>query len=122
SIALQGDKIIVAGSTYDFNNNNNYFALARYNTDGVLDTSFGENGKVTTDFNNPDDVANSIALQGDKIILAGYTGNFAFQTSDFALARYTVDGALDISFGEQGLLTGHFPTSQTYFTSTVIQG
>ncbi len=38
------------------NDNGNYdFALARYTADGTLDSSFGENGKVTTDFNNSDD-------------------------------------------------------------------
>ncbi len=47
------------------------FALARYTANGTLDSSFGENGIVTTDFNNLDDYANSIALQGDKIIVAG---------------------------------------------------
>ena len=55
SIAIQGDKIIVAG-----------IALARYTADGTLDSSFGVNGKATTDFD-----ATSIALQGDKILLAG---------------------------------------------------
>ncbi len=98
------------------------FVLARYTADGKLDSSFGVNGLVITDFNNSDDQANAIALQGDKIIVAGYTYNLVVGNNDFALARYTIGGALDVSFGEQGLLTGYFPTSQTYFTSTVIQG
>ena len=45
------------------------FALARYTADGRLDSSFGVNGKVITDFNNSNDDANSIALQADKIIV-----------------------------------------------------
>jgi uncharacterized delta-60 repeat protein len=54
-VAIQSNgKIVVAGfvfSTFDPS-----FALARYNTDGSLDTNFGTGGKVTTDFGNPSDV------------------------------------------------------------------
>jgi uncharacterized delta-60 repeat protein len=121
SIVLQDDKIIVAGNTVNPDNGNNDYALVRYTADGALDASFGTNGKVTSDLNNfSDDQANAIALQDDKMIVAGYT-SISFNR-DFALARYTTDGTLDSSFGEQGLLTGYFASSQTYFTSTAIQG
>ncbi len=116
SIALHGNKIIATGYTgsggYDF-------ALARYTADGALDPSFGENGKVTTDFHYYD-VVNSVTLQGDNTIVAGFISDQ--YGLDFALARYTADGALDSSFGESGLLTGYFPSSLASFTSTVIQG
>ena len=50
------------------------FALARYNSDGSLDTSFGGTGKVTTDFTASYDFADSIAIEADgKIVAAGYT-------------------------------------------------
>src|SRR5205085_10819648 len=86
SIALQGDKIIVAGYTTkpDFTTG---FALARYTADGRLDSSFGEQGKVTTDLNG-NGGANAIALQGDKIIVAGNVSNTVDFNNDFALARY----------------------------------
>ena len=73
----------------------------------VVSSSFGENGKVTTDFNSSYDGASSIALQGDKIIVAGCTGNYT-RDNDFALARYTADGTLDSSFGENGRVTTDF--------------
>src|SRR5512145_3315047 len=44
-VALQADGKIVAAGTSAFEE----FALARYNHDGSLDTSFGDGGKVTTD-------------------------------------------------------------------------
>src|SRR4051812_41469895 len=50
--ALQEDKIIVGGSAYNSVNNTSDFTFARYTADGKLDSSFGVNGKVTTDFNN----------------------------------------------------------------------
>jgi uncharacterized delta-60 repeat protein len=107
-MTLQGDKIIAAGYTYDSVVGNNDFALARYTADGKLDSSFGGNGKITTDFNGGEDYANAIVLQGDKIIVAGYTGDYY---SDFTLARYTADGTLDSSFGENGKVTSDFNNS-----------
>ena len=104
--AVQPDgKILVAGTAfvdgaYDF-------ALARYNPDGSLDTSFDTDGKVTTGFGPAgsirNDTAQALALQSDgKIVLAGYSG------ADFALARYNPDGSLDTSFGTDGKATTGF--------------
>jgi hypothetical protein len=59
------------------------------------------NGRVTTDFGYQYERANSMALQGDKIIVGG-SGN-----GDFALARYSADGTLDSSFGENGKTISH---------------
>src|SRR5687768_8077944 len=45
AVALQSDgKIVVVGKSYDGSNFD--FALARYNSDGSLDTTFGTNGRV----------------------------------------------------------------------------
>jgi uncharacterized delta-60 repeat protein len=113
AIAIQADnKIVVAGSS--FVNGLSDFALARYNTDGSLDTSFGTGGMVLTDFNNGNnDVANALAIQKDgKIILAGFSnaiGSDGFLlAADFALARYNTDGSLDTSFGIGGKLLTNF--------------
>jgi uncharacterized delta-60 repeat protein len=84
-------KLLVSGTT------GNNFALARYNIDGSLSVNFDVDGKVTTDFAGDLAVGFSIALQSDdKIVVAGKANN------DFALARYTTEGALDSSFGEDG--------------------
>ncbi|MFZ2724978.1 MAG: hypothetical protein WAX77_01870 [Methylococcaceae bacterium] len=84
SVALQADgKIIVAGSSAD------NFALARYNTDGSLDKSFHDGGKLTTDFGGRDN-ATAMLIQADGLIVV--TGN---SDGNFALARYNTDGSLD---------------------------
>ncbi|MEQ4720651.1 hypothetical protein [Nonomuraea sp. B19D2] len=94
-------KIVVVGRT------NSLFALARYNSDGSLDSGFGVGGKVTTDFGG-DDEANAVALQADgKIVVAGDGG----LTGDFALARYNTDGTLDPNFGSGGKVTTNFGAS-----------
>jgi uncharacterized delta-60 repeat protein len=94
SIKIQSDgKIVVAGTS------GGNFALARYNTDGSLDTTFDTDGKLTTDFGGSD-VAYALAIQSDgKIVAAGTNG------SDFALARYNTDGSLDSTFDTDGKLT-----------------
>ena len=75
SVVIQADgKIVVAG----YGSGSNYdFALVRYNTDGSLDASFGNTGKVTTDFiMSSQDFANSVAIQADgKIVAAGLIDN-----------------------------------------------
>jgi len=100
-VAIQSDgKIVVAGSS-GFTSNGQYttdFALARYNSNGSLDTTFDADGKVATDFGS-DDVALGLAIQTDgKIVAAGYSGG----NQDFALARYRSDGTLDTSFDGDG--------------------
>ncbi|MEH1942283.1 MAG: DUF4347 domain-containing protein [Nostoc sp.] len=102
SILIQPDgKVVVTGSGMNINGNNN-FILARYNSNGSIDTNFGSNGKVITDFPGTDDFADSVALQSDgKIVVAGSTGNIG-ANADFALARYNSDGTLDANFGNGG--------------------
>jgi uncharacterized delta-60 repeat protein len=102
AVAIQPDgKIVVAGSSLDD------FAVARYNTDGSLDTTFGSGGKVTTDINSSYDWANAIAIQQDgKIVVAGKRVSPSNPSQpDFALVRYKSDGSLDTSFGSNGKVT-----------------
>ena len=106
SMAVQADgKIVVAGSS--FNGTDYDFALARYNPDGTLDTSFDGDGKVTTDFGASDDVAVSVAVQADgKIVAAGYSA-----TRHTYLLRpgpVQPDGTLDDTFDGDGMLTTDF--------------
>src|SRR5215469_7007501 len=85
------------------------FALARYNSNGTLDASFGTSGKVTTDFGGPNDQAESVAVQPDgKIVVAGAAGQYINRGFDFALARYNSNGTLDTSFGTSGKVTTDF--------------
>lgn len=80
------------------------FAIARYNANGTLDTSFGTNGKVLTDFSNGFDIAKSAVLQPDgKLLVVGNTAaDPFFDQSDIVVARYNLDGSLDPTFGNSG--------------------
>jgi uncharacterized delta-60 repeat protein len=122
AIVLQPDGMLVAAGSAATQTNSSgidtdsfEFALARYNTAGNLDTTFGNGGKVTTGFFGFEDVANALVLQPDgKIVAAGYAskqtnaGNKNFNSQDFALARYNTDGSLDTTFGTGGTVTTDF--------------
>ena len=104
--ALQGDgKIIVAGASAD--SSKTAFALARFNSDGTIDKSFGTNGTVRNYIASADsfvDEAHSVAIQSDgKIVAAGYSEDpYAATPQAFALARYDSNGTLDSAFGTDG--------------------
>lgn len=102
AMAIQPDgKIVTAGSAYNRAASFD-FALARYDTNGALDTSFGGAGKVTLDFNGKRDQAYGLAIQSDgKIVVAG-TAVGTGTTSDLALARFDTNGNLDTGFGIGG--------------------
>ncbi|MCP4286890.1 MAG: hypothetical protein GY792_21000, partial [Gammaproteobacteria bacterium] len=93
-ITQSDGKIVVVGKS------GNDVALARYNADGTLDTTFGSGGMLTTDIGGTSDVASAVTIQSDnKILVAGKDG------TDLALARYNPDGTLDATFGSGGLST-----------------
>lgn len=98
-LVLQSDgKIIAVGSSS--NGSNDDFTLVRYNTDGTLDTTFGGDGIVTTDFGSYDS-AYAVMIDDDgKIVVTGSANNST--DGDFAIARYLSDGSLDTSFGSGG--------------------
>ncbi len=111
-IVIQSDgKTIVAGNSTSTLTGKD-FAVVRYNTDGSLDNTFGNNGIVTTDVQlGSDDVAYSVALQTDgKIVLAGYSDNGS--NKEAAIVRYNNDGTLDNTFGINGIVLTDFENSQ----------
>lgn len=90
------------------------FALARYKTDGSLDTTFGNgDGMVLTGFLNAHAYASAVAIdQQGRIVVAGYTETYdPSYTIAFALARYNPDGSLDLSFSNDGKVQTSFSSS-----------
>lgn len=92
------------------------FAVVRYNTDGSLDTSFGDldpinpplrRGYVLTSFTSGSDQGQTALLQSDgKIVVGGFA-----QPGGFAIARYNGDGTLDTTFGSAGKTIVDFASS-----------
>ncbi|WP_327360960.1 calcium-binding protein [Streptomyces sp. NBC_01296] len=103
-IARQADgKLVVVGLSEAG------FALARYDTDGSLDSAFAGDGTVTSDFGGGNHSANAVAIQPSdgKIVVAGTTEVLAEEGGGccfFSVARYNTDGTLDSGFGNGGLV------------------
>jgi uncharacterized delta-60 repeat protein len=96
-VIVQPDGKIVAGGFAKIGGSED-FALARYNLDGSLDTSFGSDGKVTTDMAGGNDRVVAIGVQLDgKIVAVGRVGR-----DEPWMARYNTDGSLDDSLDEDG--------------------
>jgi uncharacterized delta-60 repeat protein len=116
AVAVQADGKIVVGGVTSLSGGGGDFALARYNSDGTLDVSFGTGGKMTTNFGfvatpfgtvPTYDTATGLAIQGDgKIVLVGQSDYFdPFSNTDannLEMARYNSDGTPDVSFGSGG--------------------
>jgi uncharacterized delta-60 repeat protein len=109
SAALQSDgRIVAAGFAISQNGGVQNFAVARYTSNGVLDTSFGTDGMTQIDFGSCCQSANKVLLQPNgKIITVGYA-NTESSDSDFLLARLTSDGSLDPTFGAGGKVRTSF--------------
>ncbi len=98
SVALQEDGKIVLGGYCESPPLNITFALARFDSSGVVDGSFGNSGTVRTSLSTSRAYGYSVALQPDgKILLAGTDGSL------FALARYQSGGSVDSAFGTNGI-------------------
>ena len=81
------------------------FAVARFNTNGTLDTSFGSGGEVLTTIETGCEAYGAGIQPDGKIVAAGLAATVA--TADFAAARYNANGALDLTFGSLGRTTNN---------------
>jgi uncharacterized delta-60 repeat protein len=119
ALAIQVDGRIIAGGQANFSQD---FGMVRYLANGSIDTSFGTNGIVTTDFNGTTDRAKAIALQIDgKIVLGGAANLTTGSTGDFGLARFNPNGSLDATFGAGGKVTTDFSGNVENGRGIVIQ-
>src|SRR5581483_3834689 len=101
-LALDGNgRLDVVGESSDAAGDRSAFLLARWNSDGSLDTGFATNGRVRRHFGSDTiDIGTAVRIQGDgKIVATSSTGSLG----DFShVARFTSAGALDAGFGSSG--------------------
>ncbi len=108
-------KIILAQTAWAGGSYTRYsgFGLARFNPDGTLDTSFGAHSGFGFG-GNGNQAKNATVQADDKVLIVGQAHSSGPQ--NLALTRYTADGFVDTSFGEQNgtvLLNTH-PGSGSY--------
>ena len=114
AVAIQADDKIIAAGLCSAGG----FGLARYNTDGSLDTTFNADGRVCRNEvgsnGNPDEEAYAVAIQADgKIVLAGTNG------AHVVVLRFSPDGGTDSTFGTGGIVR---TTDADVAYSVAIQG
>jgi uncharacterized delta-60 repeat protein len=111
AVLTQGDKILVSGTT-DGN-----FLLARYNADGSPDATFASGGRAVVDLGADDDSVYGMALAPDgKIVVTGGSGG------NFAFARFTADGAPDLTFDQGGKTLLDLNTASDVPGAVAVQG
>ena len=119
SLAIQSDGKILLGG-HCFNGSNMDFCIARFNSNGTLDTTFGSSGKVIQPIGSSDDGVHSLAIQPDgKILLGGPCSNGS--NNDFCIARFNSNGTLDTSFGSSGKVIQPIGSSYDLGYSLAIQ-
>lgn len=106
-VAIQPNgKIVVAGRS---GGTDSRFAVARYNANGGLDTTFSSDGKATANLTTGEDNGIAVELQADgKIVVAGYASGYGGR---IGLARFNANGSLDSSFSGDGQLTKNFTSA-----------
>ena len=106
SVVIQSDgKIVVAGTS------GGDFAVARYNTDGSRDSTFGKGGRVITGIGrySVDRGFSAVIQPNGRIVVAGLVFNGT--DNDFAVVRYNTDGSLDRTLDDDGIIYTRMGTS-----------
>lgn len=113
ALGRQSDGKLIAGGTLNLTGFVNFAAIARYNVDGSIDTSFGVDGLTLLDFGveaNGDDI---IVLPDDTILVLGTAFGGSSPDINVGVARLTSNGSLDLSFADQGFGIFQRPDNRT---------
>src|SRR6185312_15282973 len=127
AMAIQPDgKIVLAGAAgignipgpvTDNALANSFVALARFNTNGIPDATFGNGGTVLTEVGSFSDYALSLALQPNgKILVAGASANGNY---GWFVQRYNPDGSVDSTYGDNGVRFVNFGSGTNEFANAI---
>ncbi len=124
ALSVQRDgKIVIAGYSLSGDGVTADIALARFNSAGALDASFGASGKVLLDIGSTGTALSeakglAIAANG-SIYVGGFTQTPAKQ--DAVVVRFKSSGALDLSYGSRGVVTVDFLGHADEFSAVALQ-
>ncbi len=119
SVKIMSDgKILVAG--YNLTGNGR-FSVARLNSNGTFDSSFGGSGIVETSVGFSSSGYSVQILPDNKIIVAGVTQLISGGLKDFAMVKFNSDGSLDTNFGTGGRVASDLFGFDEFANDCVIQ-
>lgn len=123
AIDVQPDGKVIAAGFADTNPSDpstRDVAVARYNTDGTLDKSFGTDGEVMVDVAGDHDWSYGVAVDyAGRILVNGFT--FTNGQRDILLLRLDDTGALDNTFGNNGIIVRDFDGVSDSSNDVVVQ-
>ncbi|MFN9987364.1 MAG: beta strand repeat-containing protein, partial [Pirellula sp.] len=120
-VQSDGKVIVVGGTSVSGDALSPNVAVYRFNADGSVDTSFGNNGSAIIDFAADNDFGYDVKLQADgKIVIAAQT-KLPGVASDYGIIRLNSDGTLDTSFGGTGKVTTAIGTATDIALTLAIQ-
>lgn len=103
NVALQGNKIIVGGISYD--GDNFYITIARFTTEGIPDPGFGVNGHISAPLVMDPWIFSSMGamcLDTENRIIYGIYYNDTGE-NNYAIYRFLPNGEPDTDFGDNGV-------------------
>jgi len=112
------EKILVAGDGFDDNGLGPFYALVRYETNGQLDTTFGNKG-IKIIYNDPLILQDAVIQPDGKILIGGYYD--LGPSADFQLRRFHSDGSVDDNFGEGGKVRTDLSGQSDYVVGIVVE-
>jgi uncharacterized delta-60 repeat protein len=126
--AVTGEERILVGgyAQHDTTTSNVEFALMRFRPNGTIDTTFGNSGRVNTDFSGfEDEIRNLVLDSNNRIVAVGNTkiadSQCGSYVSDIGVARYLENGNLDFSLNGTGLLHADFYSGQDVTRAVALQ-
>ena len=120
AMAIQSDgKIVVVGACGTPTVRD--FCVARFERNGVLDTTFSTDGKTVTQVGSGNSDAYAVAIQTDgKIVVAGQCGIVG--SREFCVVRYMANGSIDTSFAATGKVVTDVGTGDDALEGMALQG
>lgn len=117
TVCLQSDGRIVLGGFRNFAGNFAKYTMLRFSPDGILDTSFGNDG-LAIDSLGTEYISYSFTIQpDDKIVVPGLMYYTDINYTQFCVSRYLADGEIDTGFADQG----HYIGDMGFFIMAEVQ-
>lgn len=122
-IEIQDDGKIVQGGLVLSTSQIFEMGVARLNTDGTIDQTFGSQGTLRFNIGNGNDFVTGVAIQNNgKIVLGGHTWIDNVELKhDFAMIRLEANGDFDLTYGNNGVSTAQIVDGSNYASGIVIQ-
>jgi uncharacterized delta-60 repeat protein len=122
SMAEQHDGKIVAAGRFDVSTIPEDIFIIRFDSSGIVDPTFGHNGRIIADYQGHEGFVSTIKIQPDgKLVLAGAATDTINYDDDIMLMRFNSDGSPDTTFGMNGVATADYNSSYEWANSMILQ-